>query len=201
MRRHRAKALQSLPVDGLLCPSRQKCKISLTFRSQDSVRRAFEDADKEVITAWIDQQMDRTFASLLELTQAGTQNASEYAQPTLFGWLEARDRKLWPTFVRGDIAYGNENMMAGLEQRKLSYLFTLRQSKNVSRTIARLAKQGNKVDWQSSGQGWESLQGWTRERRVIVSRQKTAEQKVEAGSKGSKQPVLPGTMMEQSGGD
>ena len=64
-------------------------------------------------------------------------------------------------------------MMAALEQRKLPYLFTLRQSKNVSRTISRLAKQGNKVDWQ----------------------------KVKAGSKGSKQPVLPGTMMEQSGGD
>ena len=63
-------------------------------------------------------------------------------------------------------------MMAALEQRKLPYLFTLRQSKNVSRTISRLAKQGNKVDWQ----------------------------KVKAGSKGSKQPVLPGTMMEQSGG-
>ena len=45
------------------------------------------------------------------------------------------------------------------------------------------------------------LQGWTRERRVIVSRQKTAEQKVEAGSKGSKRPVLPGTMVEQSGGN
>ena len=109
--------------------------------------------------------------------------------------------------MRGDIAYGNENMMAGLEQRKLPYLFKLRQTKNVSRTIARLARQGDKVDWQSSGQGWESLettlrlQGWTRERRVIVSRQKTAEQKVEAGSKGSKQPVLPGTMVEQSGGD
>ena len=38
-----------------------------TFRSQDSVRRAFEDTDEEVITAWIDKQMDRTFAPLLEL--------------------------------------------------------------------------------------------------------------------------------------
>jgi hypothetical protein len=205
--------------------------------SQDSVRRAFEDADEGVITAWIDQQMDRTFAPLLELdwaldvdatikvlygnqeearvgynptkpgrpshvyqamvlapgklvlnvdTQAGNRAASEYAQPTLVGWLDARDRKLWPTFVRGDIAYGNENMMAGLEQRQLPYLFKVRQSKNVSRTIARLARQGDKVEWRSSVQGWVSLEttlrlhGWTRERRVIVSRQKTAEQKVEA---------------------
>ena len=89
----------------------------------------------------------------------GNQNASEYAQPTLFGWLDARDRKHWPKFVRGDIAYGNENMTAGLEQRKLPYLIKLRQSENVSRTIARLARHGDKVDWQSSGQGWDSLQG------------------------------------------
>jgi hypothetical protein len=37
-----------------------------TFRSEDSVRRAFEDADDSAVTAWIDQQMDRTFAPLLE---------------------------------------------------------------------------------------------------------------------------------------
>jgi hypothetical protein len=37
-----------------------------TFRSEDSVRRAFEDADDDTITAWIDQQMDRTFVPLLE---------------------------------------------------------------------------------------------------------------------------------------
>ena len=37
-----------------------------TFRSEDSVHRAFEDADDHAITAWIDQQLDRTFAPLLE---------------------------------------------------------------------------------------------------------------------------------------
>ena len=41
-----------------------------TFRSQDSARRAFEDADEEAITGWIDQQMDRTFVPLLELPRA-----------------------------------------------------------------------------------------------------------------------------------
>ena len=233
-----------------------------TFRSQDSARRAFENADEEAITTWIDQQMDRTFAPLLELpwaldldatikvlygdqeearvgynptkpgrpshvyqvmvlapgklvlnvdTQAGDQSASVYAQPTHFflrgGWLEARDRKQWPAFVRGDIAHGNEGMMAGLEKLDLPYLFKLRQTDNVSKTIARLAKQGKKAEWQDSGQGWESLetslrlQGWTRERRVIVSRRKTAEQKVEASEKGGKQRVLPGMRVEQRGGE
>lgn len=37
-----------------------------TFRSEDSIRRVFEDADDNAVTAWIDQQMDRTFAPLLE---------------------------------------------------------------------------------------------------------------------------------------
>ena len=37
-----------------------------TFRSQDSVRRAFEKTDEEAITQWIDQQTDRSFAPLLE---------------------------------------------------------------------------------------------------------------------------------------
>lgn len=37
-----------------------------TFRSQDSVRRAFEQTDEEAITQWVDQQMDRTFAPLLK---------------------------------------------------------------------------------------------------------------------------------------
>ena len=38
-----------------------------TFRSHESVRRAFEHADEEAITQWIDQQVDRTYALLPEL--------------------------------------------------------------------------------------------------------------------------------------
>ena len=41
--------------------------------------------------------------------------ASEYAQPTLWGWLESRERKDWPTFIRGDIAHGNQNVMPGAD--------------------------------------------------------------------------------------
>ena len=228
------------------------------LRSQDSVRRAFERIDDDVLTQWIDQQMDRTFAPLLELdwvldldatikvlygdqeaaqlgynptkpgrpshvyqamvlaagklvlnvdTQAGNQSASEYAQPTLFGWLDARDRKQWPTFIRGDNAHASERMMVEAEKRQLPYLFKLRQTPNVSRTIGRLAKQGDKAKWQKTEQGWESLEttlrlnGWTRERRVIVSRRKLAEPKVEAGLTTNKQPCLPGMSIEKSGGD
>jgi hypothetical protein len=37
-----------------------------TYRSEDSASRAFADANDAAVTAWIDQQMDRTFARLLE---------------------------------------------------------------------------------------------------------------------------------------
>jgi hypothetical protein len=228
-----------------------------TFRSEDSVRRAFEDADDDAITAWIDQQMDRTFSPLLEQewvldldatiktlyghqeearigynptkpgrpshvyqvmvlaagklvlnvdAQAGNQSASEHAQPTLWGWLDARDRKLWPTLIRGDIAHANEKMMAGAEQRQLPYLFKLRQTQNVARTIARLARN-KKAEWQNAGQGWEGvetelqLQGWTRQRRVIVLRRKLAEPPVKATGKGGAQACVPGTVVEQANGD
>ena len=231
-----------------------------TLRSEDSVRRAFEDVDDDAITTWIDQQMDRTFAPLLEQewvldldatiktlygrqeearvgynptkpgrpshvyqvmvlaagklvlnidTQAGNQSASEYAQPTLWGWLDSRDRKLWPTFLRGDIAarqLENDEMMAGAEWRQLPYLFKLKQTRNVARTITRLAKN-KKAEWQTAGQGWEGvetelrLQGWTRERRIIVLRRKLAEPAVKSSGKSGGQPCLPGMAVEQSGGD
>ena len=89
----------------------------------------------------------------------------------------------------------------------MPYLFKLRQTKNVSRNIGWLAKQGKKAEWKSTEQGWESLEttlrleGWTRERRVIVSRRKLPEEKVGASSTVNKQRCLPGMIVEQSGGD
>jgi hypothetical protein len=139
-------------------------------------------------------------------TQAGNQSASEYAQPALWGWLDARDRELWPTLIRGDIAHANEKMMAGAEERRLPYLFKLRQTQNVARTIARLARN-KKAEWQDAGQGWFGvetelqLQGWTRQRRVIVLRKKLAEQPVRATGRGKGQACLPGTVVEQVDGD
>ena len=138
--------------------------------------------------------------------QAGNLTASEYAQPTLWGWLESRERKDWPTFLRGDIAYGNENMMQGAEQRGVPYLFKLRQTKGVARLIARLAARGDKAGWRSAGQGWEGveshlqLQGWSRSRRVIVLRRKLRE-RVAPPELDCGQLQLPGWALEYKGGD
>jgi len=137
--------------------------------------------------------------------QAGNLTASAYAQPTLWGWLESRERKDWPTFLRGDIAHGNEEMMSGAEQRGVAYLFKLRQTKGVAQLIARLAARGDKAGWREAGQGWEGveshlqLQGWSRTRRVIVLRRKLRERP--APPEESAQLLLPGCALQHKGGD
>lgn len=137
--------------------------------------------------------------------QAGNQTASQYAQPTLWGWLESRERKDWPTFLRGDIAHGNEPMMQGAEQRGVPYLFKLRQTKGVAQLIARLAARGDKAGWRSAGQGWQGvesrlqLQGWSRARRVVVLRRKLRERP--APEQEGAQLRLPGCVLEHKGGD
>ena len=136
----------------------------------------------------------------------GNQTASAYAQPTLWGWLEARERKQWPSLLRGDIAHGNEQMMEGAEQRGLPYLFKLRQSKGVAQLIARLAKQGAKAGWAHAGQGWEGveselqLQGWSRGRRVIVLRRRLRERPT-VEPEQTDQLCLPGCVLEHKGGE
>jgi hypothetical protein len=138
--------------------------------------------------------------------QAGNLTASEYAQPTLWGWLESRDRKDWPTLLRGDIAHGNEKMMQGAEQRGVRYLFKLRQSKGVGQLIGRLAARGDKAGWRTAGQGWEGvesqlqLQGWSRPRRVIVLRRRLREQAARPEGE-SQQMRLPGCALEHKGGE
>ena len=138
--------------------------------------------------------------------QAGNLTASEYAQPTLWGWLEARDREDWPTLLRGDNAHGNEKMMRGAEERGVAYLFKLRQTRGVARWIEGLAGKGAKAGWRNAGQGWEGveshlqLQGWSRPRRVIVLRRKLRERPVEAERDG-KQMVLPGCVVVEKGGE
>ena len=134
--------------------------------------------------------------------QAGNQTASLYGQDGLWGWLEARDRKHWPTLVRGDCGHGNEEMMAGCEERGLAYLFKLKQSRGVAKLVEVLGRRGAEVGWQPAGQGWEAseqrlrLQGWSRERRVVVLRRRVDKRPPEADSGADKQPSLPGMVVE-----
>jgi hypothetical protein len=102
-------------------------------------------------------------------------NTSKHIASGLWAVLDRIPRDSWPTLLRGDTGFGNEPIIRGAEQRGLAYLFKLRLTANVKRTIERLSRQR---EWTNAGQGWEAkesvvrLDGWSRQRRVIVLRRR-----------------------------
>jgi hypothetical protein len=106
---------------------------------------------------------------------AGNEHTSKHFAPGLWALLDRIPRDSWPTLLRGDMGFGNEPIMREAEQRGLAYLFKLRLTANIKRTIERLSRQRQ---WTHAGQGWEAkesavrLEGWSRERRVIVLRRR-----------------------------
>jgi Transposase DDE domain group 1 len=79
--------------------------------------------------------------------------------------------------LRGDKSWGIERVMARAEQADLPYLFRLRMTANVKRSLERAMRQS---DWADAGQGWQGketslrLRGWSRQRRIILLRRKLA---------------------------
>ena len=106
--------------------------------------------------------------------QGGKAIAGKYSRPRLRLLLERLAVEERPVLVRGDIAFGNEGMMAEMEEIGQRYLFKLKQTPGVKRLIERLWRQG---DWQGVGQGFEAVEGelrlagWSAARRVVVLRQ------------------------------
>lgn len=224
------------------------------FRSEDSVRRAFEKGDEEELTVWMDKSMNETYDPLVEFqewildldatvktlygrqeearvgynpvkpgrpshvyhtmlftaarlvvnvgVQAGNRTASLYSADGLWGWLDGRDRKSWPALVRGDCGHGNERMMSGCEERELAYVFKLKQTPGIKKTMEKLSR-ATTAQWKSTGQGWEGieeslqLQGWTRKRRVIIQRRRQQENK--PNEEAGEQRSLPGLVIERDG--
>jgi hypothetical protein len=82
-------------------------------------------------------------------------------------------RHQWPKLVRGDCAFGTEDMMAWPEANHLDYLFKQRMT---TRTRALVKEINLTQGWTDAGQGWEGkeaklrLSTWTCERRVVVLR-------------------------------
>ena len=113
--------------------------------------------------------------------QAGNQNALSslaptdpfYAQPELWSFIDGLAEASRPVFIRGDSHWGTERAMVGAELRKIGYVFKLKQSANVKKLIEQII---GKEQWEGAGQQWEGrdeklkLEGWTKERRVIVLR-------------------------------
>jgi hypothetical protein len=80
-----------------------------------------------------------------------------------------------PALLRGDKSWGIERVMARAEQNDLAYLFRLRMTLNVKRSLERAMQQS---DWADAGQGWQGkettlrLVGWSRQRRIVLLRRK-----------------------------
>ncbi|MFQ5664737.1 MAG: transposase [Terriglobia bacterium] len=103
----------------------------------------------------------------------GKQTASKYTRPGLWHLLDELPPGAWPSFLRGDCAFGTDGLMREAEARRLPYLFKLKQTPGVKRL---LTKVFGRSDWRAAGQGWEGveaslqLQGWGQPRRVVVLR-------------------------------
>ncbi len=107
--------------------------------------------------------------------QSGKKTAASYSAPGLWGLLERIPKAHWPTLVRGDCDWGNEAILCDAEDRRVDYLFKVRQSKYVKALIYKLHYE---PCWEQTHDGWEAreshlqLKSWTCERRVVVMRRR-----------------------------
>jgi hypothetical protein len=98
-----------------------------------------------------------------------------------------------PALLRGDKSWGIERVMARAEQNGLKYLFRLRMTVNVKRDLERAMRQS---DWADAGQGWQGketalrLQGWSRQRRIILLRRPRARDQQTPHRANPAQPLL-----------
>ena len=112
---------------------------------------------------------------------AGTQQAANYSMPRLLEIINELPPEKKPSLVRGDCAFGNDNVLSPLEQINIDYLFKMKMTKK-AKSLTRLVTNTHEK-WTDAGQGWEGvtsalqLSGWTKERRVVVLRRKLKEKK------------------------
>ena len=114
--------------------------------------------------------------------QPGKQTAAQHALPGLWRLLDPLPAESQPWLVRGDCAFGNEGVVSQAESRQRNYLFKLRLTRKPKDLIRLLEQQGQ---WVDAGQGWQGregqlqLQGWSRQRRVIVLRRPRKKERAE----------------------
>lgn len=111
--------------------------------------------------------------------RGGKEHAAARGLPGLWQTLSRLPRERWPTFVRGDCGNGNEAVMSECEERGLPYLFKLRHTAGVKNLVRTLLASG--AGWLDGDDGWEAMEGtiklsgWSRQRRVILVREKSAQ--------------------------
>jgi Transposase DDE domain group 1 len=110
----------------------------------------------------------------------GNQSAAGHGLSGLWILIDGLPIHRRPHLLRGDCAYGQEDCMLKAEQRSLSYLFKLRRTKGCLTLIGTLERD-RQTRWEDAGQGWQGtrntlrLQGWSRERDVVVLRRRLAD--------------------------
>jgi hypothetical protein len=108
---------------------------------------------------------------------AGNQHTSKHSSPGLWELLDRLSAENKPALIRGDANFGNEPVMKEAERRGQFYLFKLRMTKGVKRTIERAMGE---QDWRDAGAGWQGkdgtlrLIGWSRTRRMVMLRRRVA---------------------------
>ncbi len=132
----------------------------------------------------------------------GNETAGCYSHPMLWSLVDSLPERLRPSFIRGDIGFGNEGTICGCEERKVNYLFKLRQTKKVKELITRFSIPHQQ--WEEGGDGWECvdtqlrLSGWTKSRRVVVYRRQLRKEPADylpTLPPAADQPLLPLTML------
>lgn len=112
---------------------------------------------------------------------AGTQQAASYALPRLLEIINELTPEKRPSLVRGDCAFGNNNVLSSLEEINIDYLFKLKLTKR-AKSLTQFVTN-TQDNWADAGQGWEGvtstlkLSGWSKERRVVVLRKRLKEKK------------------------
>jgi len=106
----------------------------------------------------------------------GKQSAGKHSMPGLWRLIDSLPPNCRPRMIRGDVSYGNEEIMLEAEKRNQRYLFKLRQTTKVKRQICEL--ECDSQAWSDAGDGWQGaesqikLMGWTRSRRCIFLRRR-----------------------------
>ena len=112
----------------------------------------------------------------------GKQHSGRCGLPWLRSFLDGLPKSCWPRLLRGDVGYGNEEIMADAEERAMRYLFKVKRSRNVCALFRRMEFSG---PWKDCGSGWQCvdtfirLDGWTTTRRCLLVR-RPSEQKPKA---------------------
>jgi Transposase DDE domain group 1 len=125
--------------------------------------------------------------------QPGNEHTPNHGQSGLWSLLGRLERARWPRLLRGDVAFGIEPVMARAEQEGLAYLFRLRLTPNVRKALTRMLAEH---DWSEAGHGWQGkettlrLQGWSRQRRVVLLRRKLKQPVALVDRHPPEQPLL-----------